>query len=398
MLLCSSVVFFFQFSFFNVLNAQHSVAPVLSWLATVDDSQRIVLSWSPSADSTVWGYHICSGQPCLDYDTVFGRLDTSLLCLDHSPLEPHSYRIHVFDSSHNVSSLTPAFGNIVLSAEVPECETAVHASWTPYGSMPSGLGRYLLMVRVEPLDTLFETYYSTDSSGARSFSFSLPPEATSASLRVAAVSVDRRHVSFSNTVAVQRLTADTAAFLDIRSIAFDSLAGSVNLSFRVDIAYRGADSCTLWRSVDGSPWRQLARLPWPPLDRYADRSVSRYDSLHCYQLSVADACGLGLSYSESRCVVVPPPPPPAVALPNIVVVGADSPNGQFLPVASSLMGDIYELCIYDRRGNLVFATTDPAEPWRPDTGTPQGSYAYSLRLRFADNTIHSYAGTILVIR
>ncbi len=398
MFLCTSMLFFFPFSFSNVLNAQHSVAPVLSWLATVDDSQRIVLSWSPSTDSATWGYHICSGQPCLDYDTVFGRLDTSLLCLDHSPLEPHTYRIHVFDSNHNVSSLTPSFGNMVLSADVPECETVVRATWTPYGAMPSGLGRYMLMVRVEPQDTVFETYYTTDGNGVLGYNFSLPPDATAASLRVAAVSADRRLVSLSNTVSVLRLTADTAAFLDIHSAVFDSLAGAVNLSFRVDTAYHGADSCTLWRSVDGSPWRQLARLPWPPLDRYSDRSVNRYDSLHCYQLSVPDACGLNPSYSESRCVVVPPPPPPAVALPNIVLAGADGPNGQFLPVASSLMGDVYELFIYDRRGNLVFATTDPAEAWRPDSGTPQGAYAYSLRLRFADNTIHIYTGTILVAK
>lgn len=374
------------------------VAPVISWLASVDDSQRIVLSWSPSDDSAVWGYHICSGQPCLDYDTVFGRLDTSLLCLDHSPLEPHTYRIHVFDSAHNVSSLTPPFGNMVLSAEVPDCETAVHASWTPYGAMPSGLGRYMLMVRVEPLDSLFETYYTTDSAGSLNYSFSLPPEATAATLRVAAVSADRRLVSLSNIVSVPRLTADTAAYLDIRSVAFDSLAGAVNLSFHVDTAYHGADSCTLWRSVDGAPWRQLARLPWPPLERYADRTVNRYDSLHCYQLSVPDACGLNPRYSESRCVVVPPPPPPAVALPNVVMAGDDGPNGQFLPVASSLMGDIYELYIYDRRGALVFSSSDPSVPWRPNPDIPQGAYTYSLRLRFADNTIHTYVGTILVIK
>ena len=37
------------------------------WLATVDESsQQIVLSWRPSPDSTVMGYHICTGTPCVD--------------------------------------------------------------------------------------------------------------------------------------------------------------------------------------------------------------------------------------------------------------------------------------------------------------------------------------------
>lgn len=388
----------FHFSSFTALRAQHTVEPVLSWLATVDDSQRIVLCWSPSADSSAWGYHICSGQPCLDYDTVFGRTDTTLLCLDHSPLETHTYRIHVFDSAHNVSSLTPAFGNMVLTAEVPECSTAVSASWTPYRSMPTGLGRYMLMVRLEPLDSLFETYYTTDSAGDRSFNFDLPVGATAASLRVAAVSTDRRLVSLSNTVSVVRRTADTAAYFDVASADFDSLAGAVVLGLSADTAYHGADSCTLWRSVDGQPWRPLAALPWPPPERYADRTVNRYDSLHCYQISVSDACGLNTRYSEARCVVVPPPPPPAVALPNVVVVGDDGPNGEFHPVSSSLMGDIYELYIYDRRGMLVFSTADPLEPWRPAADTPQGVYAYALRLRFADNIVKTYTGTVLLIK
>ena len=389
---------FFHLPPFTLLRAQHTVEPVLSWLATVDDSQRIVLCWSPSADSSAWGYHICSGQPCLDYDTVFGRTDTILYCLDHSPLDAHTYRIHVFDSGHNVSSLTPAFGNMVLTAEVPECSTAVSASWTPYASMPSGVGRYMLMVRLEPTDSLFETYYTTDSAGERSFGFDLPVGATAASLRVAAVSNDRHLVSISNTVSVLRRTADTAAYLDITSAAFDSLAGAVVLRLSADSAYHGTDSCMLWRSVDGQPWHPLASLPWPPPGQYADRSVNRYDSLHCYQLSVSDACGLNPRYSEARCVVVPPPPPPAVALPNVVVAADEGPNGEFRPVASSLMGDIYELYIYDRRGMLVFATTDPDEAWRPDAATPQGAYAYALRLRFADNTVKTFSGTILVIK
>lgn len=378
--------------------AQEVVAPVTRWLASVDDStQQIVLSWSPSADSAVWGYHICTGQPCHDYDTVFGRLDTTLVCASHSALEPHTYRIHVFDSAHNVSALTPHFGNVVLTAEVPECSTAVEATWTPYIGMPSGLGRYMLMVRLEPFDSLYEAYYSVDSAGPLAYSFDLPAGSTQASIRVAAVSRDRSLVSFSNTVSVERRTIDSAAHLAIADAAFDSLAGAVRLCFNVDTSYHGVDSCSLWRSSGGSPWRHLATLAWPP-EVYADRTVNRYDSLSCYQLSVVDACGLNPRYTAARCVVVPPPPPPAVALPTAVVVGDPGPNGQFLPLANSLMGDIYELFIYDRRGLLVFSTTDPAAGWRPSADTSQGAYAYTLRLRFADNTIHTYAGTVIVIR
>ena len=61
------------------LRAQDAVMPITGWMATVDEAtQQIVLTWHPSADPHAMGYHICTGSPCLDYDTVFNRYDTSL--------------------------------------------------------------------------------------------------------------------------------------------------------------------------------------------------------------------------------------------------------------------------------------------------------------------------------
>ena len=67
------------------------MAPVTRWVATVDETSRqIVLSWTPSADTQAMGYHICTGNPCLDYDTVFGRSSDSYVCQDHDPLLRHT--------------------------------------------------------------------------------------------------------------------------------------------------------------------------------------------------------------------------------------------------------------------------------------------------------------------
>lgn len=377
------------------ISAQEAVAPCTDWLATVDEeTQHIVLSWRPSADSAAMGYHICTGTPCLDYDTVFGRLDTTYTCLDHNPLEQHTYRLHVFDTAYNVSSLTESFGNMVLQAYVPECDIDVVASWTPYHGMPGGLMGYRLMGRFEPYDDDYRYLASMGPDDSLSYSFELPLWVTVAHLKVQASDPTGTLVSQSNVVSVERRTIDTAAFVEIVQATFDSISATVRLTFNIDTAYHGADHYTLWRSVDFSPWRVLDTGNW---HTYTDDDINLYDSLYCYQLSVYDACGLNEKFSATECTVIPDPPEPGAEFPNIIIAG-DADNGSFLPNVVGLAGDIYELTIYNRMGLQVFATTDPAEAWRPARSVPQGAYTYVLRVRYLSGVVQSYVGTVIVVR
>lgn len=372
------------------------VAPCTGWLATVDEAtQHIVLSWHPSADSAAMGYHICTGAPrCLDYDTVFGRLDTTYVCLDHSPLEAHTYRLHVFDSAYNVSSLTETFGNMVLTVDVPDCDPSVAISWTPYPGMPGGVTGYRLMAMFEPHHSEYTTLRTFTADDPLVYSYELPTWVTYAHFKVVTSDPSGELVSQSNVVSVERRTIDTAAFVDITAIAYDGPSASVQLEFNVDTAYHGADHYTLWRSIDHSPWKVLATGNW---SRYADTDINLYDSLYCYQLSVFDACGLNEKFSSTACTVVPDPPEPDMSVPNIIIAG-DPANGAFLPSVEGLAGDVYELSVFDRHGLLLFSTTDPAEAWRPAPSTPQGAYVYRLRVRYVDGIIQSYIGTILVLK
>ncbi len=395
MIRVSSFVFFIFV--FSLLMAQNddSVALCSDWVATVDEqSQRIVLRWRPSPDSTVMGYHICTGSPCWNYDTVFGRLDTSYICLDHSPLERHIYKLHVFDSSYNVSQLTPPFGNMVLTADIPECESNVDVSWTPYDSMPGGLGGYRLMAKFEPIDTAFVLVGSFGADDLREHSVDLPDAVTTVHFKVLAFNTTGTIVSQSNIVSAERRTARTACCNSITSIWYDSVRNSVNLELYVDTAFRH----TLWRSIDGSPWQFLDTVRSATTETvYCDTRINRYDSLHCYQLSVSDECGLNERFSLTVWTTVPDPPPTGIAIPNVIIAGSET-NGAFRPMVLSLMGDIYELSIYNRNGLLVFHTEDPHESWLPSNETPQGIYTYHLRIRYLNNKIHTYVGTVLLIK
>ena len=377
---------------FSFCQAQY-VAPVTNWMATVDSaSQQIVLRWSP-ADSTTMGYQICTGDSNRRYDSVFGRFDTSYICVDHSPLERHTYRLYVFDSAHNVSSMTPAFGNVVLEADIPDCDTTVSARWTPYTGVPSGKPTYTLQARLEPFHDAFVNYYSTDDSTQLEYTFSMTEAVTRAWLRVM-VYVNSTFRPTSNIVMVERRTVDTASVVAISEIFYDSIHTAIDLTLEVDTAFE----YTLYRSVDGTPWRRVDSFhPRQSPYRYSDPTINPYDSLHCYQLEVKDACGMNPRYSNTAWVVVPDPPPPAIAIPNIIVAGDDI-NGTFLPKIRGLKGDIYELYIYNRMGLLVYHTTDQDAGWTPPASTPQGAYTYFLRCRYNTNDIKTYAGTFVLVK
>ena len=75
----------------------------------------------------------------------------------------------------------------------------------------------------------------------------------------------------------------------------------------------------------------------------------------------------------------------------------DPDNGTFLPRLRGLKGDLYELHIYDRKGILVFHTDDAEQAWNP-ADVSQGAYVYSLRVRFVNNIVKTYTGTVIVLK
>jgi len=387
---------------FSFCQGQTPVAPVTGWLTTVDSAtQQIVLRWQASADSAVIGYHICTGSSdtgCFDYGTVLGRLDTSYICLDHSPLEQHQYRLHAFDSTDNVSELTPFFGNVVLTAEVPDCEKTVRCHWSPYEGAPKAHTyerlEYQLEIIREPHDTAFMVLTGREEGEPLEWIFDLPESATRVWLRVVvSITNDNYFRSESNIVMVERRTIDTASVVAITDIEYDSIHTVVNLTCEVDTGFE----YTLYRSIDGSPWRRVESFhPRQSPFHYTDSNINPYDSLHCYQLEVFDPCGLNPRYSNTAWVVVPTPPSPLAWFPNTIVVGDDR-NGTFLPIIRGLKGNLYQLTIYNRMGLLVYYTEDQDAGWTPPSQTPQGAYTYFLRCRYNTGDIKTYAGTVVLI-
>ena len=128
-------------------------APCSLRLCSVDTLlRRIRLSWYPSPDTDVMGYYICMGVPCRDYDTVWGRMNTSYLCpdeLDCSDNPMFSFRVLAFDSCFQASPLTPYFHNPRLHIDAEPCSREIHYRWERYINMPDSVGRYSLHYRLD---------------------------------------------------------------------------------------------------------------------------------------------------------------------------------------------------------------------------------------------------------
>lgn len=368
------------------------VAPATRPLATVDRaSQHVVLSWQPTTTLTAAGYHICSGTPCLDYDTVFGRENHSYVCYDHDAALPHRYRIHVFDSNYNVSALTPYFGNVALEGSLDHCASQVEVRWSPYDNMPDGLSHYDLLLSSDGHH--FRSLRRFEANAERQYSFVVDDTVSRLWLLVAAVGNNSTLRSESNILSLVRMVPDSMLRASLAAVIYDSLAYRATLTF----SYSGdtAIGYTLWRRQVGTPWRDVAMLRYPQ-PQWDDNDVNPYGDTLCYRLTIPDACGRGRYYGETWCLALPDPATPQVLFPTALLAG-DADNGIFLPAVKGRRGNLYELQVFDRYGLLVFATRNPTEAWQPDSAVPQGVYTYRLRLRFNDNRIETFVGTVLLL-
>ncbi len=84
--------------------------------------------------------------------------------------------------------------------------------------------------------------------------------------------------------------------------------------------------------------------------------------------------------------------------PNVFTPGRDD-NNRFMVLGSEV--DDFELWIYDRRGVLMFHTTDRHEGWDGTSGgipCPQGTYAYVCHYTIPIHQWRSRAGTVTLLR
>ena len=377
-------------------------APCSLRVATISDS-LILLTWYPSPDTDILGYYICMGNPCLDFDTVWGRENTRYLCSDTlDPAHEYSFRILAFDSCFNSSPLTTYYHNPILKVTTGGCSRHLHCQWNRYINMPDSVAHYRLTYRFLGSDTLH--HFTVGPSGPFEFDTLVPD------LSITGVEVTLSVISTNDTLLAQALpctalftTGDTAAYVRLTHVEYDESIPSMTLSIEIDPDY-GGTRYNVYRSIDHHPFLPIAseQRPLPPSQylSFTDTDIRRSVQRYRYFVGAFDTCNIADKYSDTLQVLMPPVDNITAFIPNAIIFG-DPDRGLFLPRFLAAMAVDYRMVIYNRRGEQIFATTSLTQGWdgtRDGQPLPQGAYVYRIQCHHADNSIKIYTGTILLIK
>lgn len=379
-------------------------SPCALRLCTVDTAlRRVRLSWYPSPDTDVMGYYICTGSPCRDYDTVWGRLNTAYLCADtvEQGGAASSFRVLAFDSCYQASPLTPYYHNPTLTLGAEPCSRHLYAEWNAYENMPDGVGCYRLCYRLGNEDSV--RVVQVGAEGPYLF------DTMVADLAVGSVYAWLEVHNTSDTLCATSRPCrfvfdygDTARYLRIVEAVYDAARPCVTLQVEVDSGF-GGEEVFLYRGLSDEGMVRLATLErgtaWQ-YSTYVDEDVSRAAERYVYRLGTMDLCQQWEKYSDTVLVVLPQLQAPAAYLPNVVIYGHPV-NGRFCPFFLDPLEQGYALDVFDRMGQHVFHSADLHDCWdgtaqgRP---LPQGTYAYRIVCRHTDGSEKVYHGTVTLIK
>ena len=368
---------------------------------------NICLSWYPSPDTDIMGYYICMGDPCLYYDTVWGRLNTSYICreqIDYLNNDVYSFRILAFDSCFQASPLTPYYHNLRLEVMAEPCSRQLHCSWNRYINMPDSVGTYSLYYRLQDDDNWCSHFVGPD--GPFTFDTLIPDLAIGhLSAYIVATSTTDSLSAFSLIHDFYFDYGDTADYLRITDLRYDASQPSVTLTLEIDPDFSGRQ-CYLYRATGTSDnFNQIAELTRSATSpeqflTYTDLDINRSAGRYVYRIGTPDICGQWIKYSDTAQLLLPEVSPPDAYFPNAIRYG-DPDNGRFCPHYLSPLADGYTLDIYNRFGTHLFHTDNLNDCWdgndiqgRP---LPQGVYVYHVHCRHADGSERLYTGTILLL-
>lgn len=375
-------------------------------LNTVDTAlNRILLTWYPTPDTDAIGYYICIGSPCVDYDTVWGRLSNSYLCPSELSTDTqYRFRVLAFDSCYQASPLTPSYCNPTISFPDSGCSRRFRCTWNRYINMPDSVGRYRLYYRLGDEPVLH--FYETGPDGP--FLFDTVIDDLSITKVTAFLSVDNTSDTLHALSQVRTrhfAYGDTAAYIRIAEAVYDPNTPSVALTIDIDSQF-SVPECYIYRcqgSADNF-------LPLATLDRgtppsrwlhYVDEGINRAAGRYVYRVGIPDLCHNWVKESDTLQLLLPEVHKPTAFFPNVLIYGHPQ-CGTFCPTYISALSADYRLDIFNRWGQLVYHTTDINDCWNGTSlsGQPlrQGTYVYHARVSHADGTVQSYRGTLTLIR
>jgi gliding motility-associated-like protein len=266
--------------------------PDLQRISVDENSQQIFLEWIPSTSDDVMGYVVCSGEPCVTLDTIWGATANSYTCENCSAEQINSLAVMAFDTCFNTSLRTDRHSNVVLSAQRENCSDKVKLSWNEY----------------EGFDVLrYEIYKKENNSAftlvgntqALNYQATIDPTIPNYEFYILAVGANNI-TSKSNRVVMTISSAQQPEFVEIRKVSVKDRNQGVELEFFVD-ADIVVNKYRLKRAENGGEYKVIANIPYTGNNtvQYTDNiSLENNKNDYSYIFEAPDACNL--VYTASR--------------------------------------------------------------------------------------------------
>lgn len=275
---------------FFVGDNQIPLEPVLLSSSVDLTTQKLNISWTPSTSPDTWGYVICSGNPSVEIDRVYGANVNSYICDICDVGQVNSIKINAFDSCNNTSLNTPIHRNIVLSYTRQACSSDIHLSWTPY--VATGVNVTAYNVYMSQNGGVY-SLYSTLLNGETSLLFTANPAIENYSFYIEAI-LSNTHTAKSNKIISSQTLPKQVDFAYIRYATVNDDNSKVELLLYIDasLPVRGYD---LFRATGDGDFVLIKTISYSGVNSiiYVDTPPSLASStIYRYKLQVPDECDL----------------------------------------------------------------------------------------------------------
>lgn len=266
--------------------------PNLQRISVEENSQQIFLEWIPSTSDDVMGYVVCSGDPCVTLDTIWGADASSYTCENCSAEQINSLAVMAFDTCFNTSLRTDRHSNVVLSAQRENCSDKVKFSWNEY----EGFDVQKYEIYKKENNSAFTLVGNTQGLN---YELTINPIIPNYEFYVLAVGANNI-TSKSNSEVLTISSAQQPEFVEIRKVSVKDKNQGVDLEFFVD-ADIVVNKYRLKRAENGGEYKVIANIPYTGNNtvQYTDNiSLENNKNDYSYIFEAPDACNL--VYKASR--------------------------------------------------------------------------------------------------
>ncbi len=355
------------------------------------------------------GYHILASKNGGPYSIIgtVGTTDTSFVHQNPAPGTLYTYKIRAFNTGETRTSTScerairsktynkPQFAYIRYASV--EDDAHIKVEWV---ADTAPISRYSILRSIDG-QNFAELGQNSDETNYRPAQVFID---TSADFRKQSYFY---RIDVFDSCGFKLLTAENTA----RSIL---LSGRPNSNYQNELSWNayegwdlGVDEYRIFRKVNGTPdpAGPLTTLPagttsWSDDVSMLENTGGTFNyTVVAYETAGDNGFEAIRDSSVSNEIIITQET--RVLVPNAFMPGGMPPDNVFKPLTAFIEQDGYEMLIYNKWGQQIFSTTDPADGWDGRYNgefVPPDAYVYLIRYKTPEGQLFEKRGTVTVVR